>query len=147
MCTAVDVRKEKKRANNAEHLHFARQCVVEYSEKMDVSAEQHCVIKLCVHLKKIPIETITLLKEAFGKEMLSDSTIRWWHKAIIDGRKSAEFELWGGVLQTIVTVTNINTVTAVIEEDWASHGRYFEKERVTEEDTESEDNESVADDE
>ncbi len=50
--------------------------------------------------------------------MSGDLTIRWWHKAFVDGQKSAEFELQGGAPRTVVTRTNINTVTAVIEEDW-----------------------------
>ncbi len=45
------------------------------------------------------------------------------------------------MLRTVVTTININTVAAVIEEDWHL------KEWVTEGDTESEDNESVTDDE
>ncbi len=107
----------KKRAYNAEHLCITRQCVAEYSEKMDVSAEQHCAIKFCVHLKKTSNETTVLLKEAFGMEMLGDSTIRQWHKAFVDGQESAEFEPRGGALPTVVMATNINTITTVIEED------------------------------
>ncbi len=60
---------------DAEHSCIARQCVTEYSEKIDVSVEQRCAIKFCVCLKKTPSETTVLLKEAFGKETISDSTI------------------------------------------------------------------------
>ncbi len=140
----------KKQAHDAEHSCIARQCVAEYLEKMNVSAEQRCVIKFCVHLKKSLSETTALLKEAFGKEMLSNLTIRQWHKAFVDGRESAEFESQGSALWTVVTATSINTVTTVIEEDWcclANHSQYFKKELVTEEDNISEDNESVTDDE
>ncbi len=114
---------------------------------MDVPVEQCGEIKFCVCLKKMPSETTTLLKEAFGKEMLGDSTIYQWHKVFVDRRESVEFESQGGVLQTVVTANNINTIAAVIEEDqhltvWALaealHIRH---------DTESEDNESVTNDE
>ncbi len=40
--------RKKKRAYNAEDLCIARQCVTEYSEKMNKSAEQCCVIKFYV---------------------------------------------------------------------------------------------------
>ncbi len=99
---------------DAEHSCIARQCVAEYLEKMNVSAEQRCVIKFCGQTLS---ETTTLLKEAFGKETFGDSTIRLWHKAFVDGRESAKFKLRGDVPQTVVTVTNINTVAAVIVED------------------------------
>ncbi len=98
---------------DAEHLCVARQCVAEYSEKMDVSAEQRCAIKFCVRLKKTPSKTTAL----FGKEMFGALTIRWWHKAFVDGRESVEFELRGDVPRTVMMVTNINTVATVIEED------------------------------
>ncbi len=82
-----------------------------------MSVEQRSTIKFCVCLKKMLSETTTLLKEAFGKEMLGDSTIWRWHKAFVDRRESAEFKLRVGALRTVVTATNINTVAAVIEED------------------------------
>ncbi len=113
MCTAVDV----KLAYNTEHSCIAGPRVAEYLEKMNVSVEQHCMIKFCVRLRKTQSETTTLLKEAFGKEMLGDSTIRRRHKAFVDGRESVEFELQGGSLRTVVTATNMNTITAIIEED------------------------------
>ncbi len=112
------LKEKKKWAYDAEYSYITKQCVVEYSEKMDMSAEQHCMIKFCVHLKKIPSETTVLLKEAFGKGTLGDSTIPWWHNAFVDGRESVEFEPQGGALQAVVTATNINTVAVVIEEDW-----------------------------
>ncbi len=60
-------------------------------------AEQYCVIKFCVHLKKMPSETTALLKEAFGKKTLGDSAIQQWHKAFVDGQESVRFKPQGGV--------------------------------------------------
>ncbi len=75
--TVVDMKKEKeKRAYDAEHSCIIWQCVTEHSEKIDVSAKQCCTIKFCVCLRKMPSETTILFKEAFGKEMFGDSTIR-----------------------------------------------------------------------
>ncbi len=65
------------------------------------------MIKFCVRLKKMPSETTTFLKEAFGKEMLGDSMIRWWHEAFVDGQELVEFKPRGGVPQTVVIATNI----------------------------------------
>ncbi len=97
---------------NAEHSCIAKQCVAKHSDKIDVSAEQRCAIKFCVHLKKTPSETTALLKEALG-----DLTIRWWHKAFVDGWESAEFEPRGDAPWTVVMATNINTISTVIKED------------------------------
>ncbi len=109
-------RKKEKREYDAEHSCSATH-VTEYLEKPDASAKQRCAIKFCVRLKKTPSETTTLLKKAFGKETIGDSKIRWWHKAFAYGQESVEFEARDGAPQTVVTATNINTITTVIEED------------------------------
>ncbi len=144
MRRAVDMKKDKKVSVWRRTLVY-RQCVAEYLEKMDASAEQHCTIKICVCLKKTPNETAALLKEAFGKEMLGDLTIRQWHKAFVDGSRMHV------ILNEMALEEFSNTILIKqperMERCLASHGRYFEKEWVTEEDTESEDNEYVTDDE
>ncbi len=140
MCTAVDVKKEKKRAYDAEHSCIGRQWVTEYLEKMDVSTEQCCVFKFCARLKKTSSETTILLKEAF-------KMIWQWHKAFVDGWGSTEFELQGSASWTVVKTTNINTITAVMEEDWHLIFQAFTESLHTPCDTKSEDNESVMDDE
>ncbi len=147
MCTAVDVKKEKKVTARHKTLWIPRQCVTEYSEKMDVSEEQRCEIKFRVRLKKMPSETTVWLKEAFGKETLGDSMIRRGYKAFIDRQESAEFKPQGGAPQTVVTVTNINTNAAVVEEDCHLTVRALAGALHIPRDTESEDNESVVDDE
>ncbi len=117
MCTAVDVKKKKVSVRCRTYLCITRQYVAEYSGKMDVSVEQHCEIKFCVRLKKTASKTTALLKQAFGKKMLGDSTNRQWHKAFVDRQESAEFKMQGAALQKVVTVTNIKTVPIVIKED------------------------------
>ncbi len=87
---------ERKKVSVRHRTLVYHQCVTEYSEKMEVSAEQRYTIKFCVRLKKTMSETTALLKETFGKEMLGDSTIRRWYKSFVDGQESAKFELWGG---------------------------------------------------
>ncbi len=68
-------KERKKRACGTEHSCIARQCITEYSEKVDVSAKQRCAIKFCVHLNKTQSEMTKLLKDAFGREMFGDLTI------------------------------------------------------------------------
>ncbi len=58
MYAIVDVKKEKKRAYDAEHSCIVRQSIAEYSEKMDVSAEQCYAIKFCVRLKKMRVKQL-----------------------------------------------------------------------------------------
>ncbi len=106
MCTAVDVKKEKK------------------------VRVRHRTLVYCQ----------TVCHSIFGKNGCVRGTT-------LHDQISAEFKLQGSALQTVVTATKINTIATVIEEDQASHSWYFEKEWVTKEDTEREDNESVMDDE
>ncbi len=84
---------------------------------MDVSTEQCYTIKFCVRLKKLIMETITLLKEVFQNKTLHYSIIHRWHKAFTDDRESAEIEHIGGRLRTVETDVTINTVSVVTEED------------------------------
>ncbi len=75
---------ERKKAGVQCRTCVYRQCATEYSEKINKSVEQCCVIKFCVFLKKMPSEMTTLIKEAFGKKMLGDSTIWQGHNAFVD---------------------------------------------------------------
>ncbi len=49
------------------------------------------------------MEMIALLKEVFQNVTWHDSTIRRWHRALMDGRESTEIEHVGRKLRTIVT--------------------------------------------
>ncbi len=66
---------------------------------MDTLEEQNYAIKLYVQLKKNTGETILLLQEAFGNEVLRLLTIKRRHKMFLDGRESVEFELRCGKLK------------------------------------------------
>ncbi len=83
---------------------------------MDMLAEQHYAIKFCVHLKKNTMETILLLQDVFGNEILGILMIKRWHKMFLDGRELVEFELWGGKPKNVCTVTNISTVANAIKD-------------------------------
>ncbi len=110
-----------------------------------MSAEQRCAIKFGVLLKKTPSETTRLLKEAFRKEMLGDSTIWWWHKAFVDG--SWMHVILNGLPSEEFLETILVKWAKQMERCLASYSQYFEKERITKEETESKDNESIMDDE
>ncbi len=70
MCTCRCSQQRKAYAGNESHRvkPLTRQCVPIFISSMDVSMEQCCVIKFCVHLKKNPAETILLLQGAFGEQ-------------------------------------------------------------------------------
>ncbi len=80
---------------------------------MDVSVKQYYAIKLCVFSKKHTEETILLLQEAFGNEVLGVSTIKKCHEMFL----GAEFEPRGGKPKTVGPITNISTVTTAIEDN------------------------------
>ncbi|KAJ8941855.1 hypothetical protein NQ318_007255 [Aromia moschata] len=54
---------------------------------MQRSLEQRVAIKFCVQLEKSAVETIPMLKKAFGVVCLSDRQIFRWHKAFGEGRE------------------------------------------------------------
>ncbi len=66
------------------------------------------------------MKTIALSKRAFQNETLHDSTIRKWYRAFTDGKESVEIEYVGQRPRTVVTDVNINTVSAMIEENHRS---------------------------
>ena len=47
--------------------------------------EQKHAISFCIKLHKSPKEKIYMLESAFGKNMMADRTVRYWHKLFIDG--------------------------------------------------------------
>ncbi|KAJ8952147.1 hypothetical protein NQ318_018483 [Aromia moschata] len=61
-------------------------------EKMQRSLEQRMAIKFCVKLEKSAVETIPMLKKAFGIDCLSDRQIFRWHKAFAEGREDVNDE-------------------------------------------------------
>ncbi len=73
--------------------------------------------KILPEIKKMKVETIPLLKEAFQNETLHDLTIRRLPWAFTDGKESVEIEYGGIRMGTVVMDVNINTVSPVIEED------------------------------
>jgi len=54
---------------------------------MEKTLEQRYAIKFCMKLKKTPLETFEMLKEAFGDDCLSRSQSNRWHKMFREGRK------------------------------------------------------------
>ncbi len=66
------------------------------TSNMDILVEERYAIKFCRRLKKNTVETILLLQEAFGKEVLGVSIIKRRHKMFLYDRESAGFEPWCG---------------------------------------------------
>ncbi len=57
------------------------------------------------------------MQKVLGNEVLEVLTIKRWCKMFLDGRELVEFEPQGAKLETMCTVTNINSVATTIEED------------------------------
>ncbi len=84
---------------------------------MDVSSEQHAVIKFCVRLNKSGAEKVNLLCQAYQDECLGRSMILQWHHTFVERRDSAAPTPHGGRPSTATSLINVNTVSNVIEED------------------------------
>jgi hypothetical protein len=52
--------------------------------------QQRSVIKFYTKLKKIAIETVQMLKSAYGEECLWRSSVSEWHKRFKEGRESLQ---------------------------------------------------------
>ncbi len=53
---------------------------------MDLSAEQHCAICLCVRLQKLTTKIVRMMKEAYKVQVLGMSTIFQKHKEFSEGQ-------------------------------------------------------------
>ncbi len=85
---------------------------------MDSKDEQRVNIKFCVRLGKNTVETIALMKQAYGDDSLSPSAIKRWHAEFLkDLNKSPMRQYSSGRPNSAVTEININTVRAAIDED------------------------------
>jgi len=56
-------------------------------EMADVKEQRIC-IKFCLKLKKTAVETLRMLKEAFGDQALSQARTFVWFRRFKDGRES-----------------------------------------------------------
>jgi len=98
---------------------------------MEKTLEQRYAIKFCVKLKKTPLETFEMLKEAFGDDCLSKSQSNRWHKMFRKGWEEVADEARAGrqpfsaspIIPTSSehSFDSLNSVTGAHE----SHGRPF----------------------
>ncbi|KAJ8950221.1 hypothetical protein NQ318_006195 [Aromia moschata] len=63
---------------------------------IEKTLEQRYAIKFCVKLKKTPLETFGMLREAFGDDCLSRSRSNRWHKMFREGREEVTHEARSG---------------------------------------------------
>ena len=87
------------------------------SVKINIKSEQRAAIRFCVRLNKSGAETVLMLKQAYKEECLCRSAILRWHNLFKAGRESFELIPHGGHPTTVRTEVNINTVSAIIQED------------------------------
>jgi hypothetical protein len=74
---------------------------------MDGKIEQRVCIKFCVKLGKSAIETLEMLREAFGEHSLSRTAVVEWHSRLKAGRVSVEDDEYSGRPSTIKTTENV----------------------------------------
>ncbi len=73
--------------------------------------EQRVNIKFCVYLRKQSMETIKLLREAYGSECMAASTIYEWYYSFSENRNKAPLhEKKSGQPRMSIMETNINTI-------------------------------------
>ena len=76
------------------------------SEKQD----QRIYIKFCFHLEKTSLETIQMMKKAFGNECMSKTRIREWYNRFKAGRTSVDSDSRSGRPSKTKTLDNIDRV-------------------------------------
>lgn len=84
---------------------------------MEKTLEQRYAIKFCVKLKKTPLETFEMLKEAFGDDCLSRSQSNRWHKMFREGRKDITDEARAGRPSTSRTDDHVTRVRQLLNSD------------------------------
>ncbi len=84
---------------------------------MDLKTEQRYVIKFFWQMGKPAQQTYQAMKEVHQDDCLGQSTILHWHNFFTKGRESVALKPHSGRPASIVTETNINTVTAIIRDD------------------------------
>ena len=57
---------------------------------IDQRKEQRVCIKFCANLGKSATETLTMIQQAFGDQILSRTQVFQWHARIKTGRKSVD---------------------------------------------------------
>ncbi len=81
--------------------------------------EQLVNIKFCVHLRKLGMETIKLLREACGCVCMAELTTHKWHSTFSTNLNEALLrEKKGGEPPMLIMETSINTVRAVVNDHW-----------------------------
>ncbi|KYN15799.1 hypothetical protein ALC57_11971 [Trachymyrmex cornetzi] len=84
---------------------------------MQRSFEQRIAIKFCVKLGKSAMETLPMMKTAFGDDCLSDRQVYPWHKAFLEGREEINDEARAGRPSTITTDENVTRVRELLNSD------------------------------
>ncbi len=87
---------------------------------MNSQGEQSVGIKFCIRLHKSTMEIIIkLFRKAYGCECMAESTIHKRHSTFSKNLNEAPLTVKkGGRPQMPIMETNINTVCAVIDDDW-----------------------------
>ncbi len=67
--------------------------------------------------KKTPTQTYAAMKEVYGEQTLTCSTIFHWHQQFTQGRASASPKQKSGRLVAVSTKTTVNTICTMLADD------------------------------
>jgi hypothetical protein len=84
---------------------------------MDGKIEKRVCIKFCVKLGKSAIETLEMLRKAFGEHSLSRTAASEWHSRLKADRVSAEDDKSSGRPSTSKTTENVEKIRKLIHKD------------------------------
>ncbi len=79
--------------------------------------EQRATIKFCVRLKKTGVEMLSMIREAFEDEAMSQARVYGWHKQFREGWESIEDDERSGRPSTSKTEEDVVKVREVLNSD------------------------------
>lgn len=96
---------------------FAVSAVGCYANVANKKMEQRINLKFLVKLRKSPTECFKLLKEVYGKDVMSRARVFEWHKRFKSGREEVEDDPRSGRPSTSKTDENIARVKQLVRSD------------------------------
>jgi hypothetical protein len=88
---------------------------------MDGGIEQRVAIKFCFKAGLSSIETLVLVKKAYGNEAVNRSNVFRWYSRFRDGRELVEDDERGGRPKSTRTEVNIVAVVDLVQMTVESH--------------------------
>lgn len=84
---------------------------------MEKNLEQRYAVKFCVRLGKNGVETVEMIRQAYGDKAMSKAQVCRWHKAFKEGREEVADEPRSGRPSTSRTDDNVSRVRECLNKD------------------------------